>query len=137
MTDNIARSGTNTSFLFPAAQPPAGSPGRKLRRRGRGGLGLFFLFGGGDFEEALVHVEGQLFGLAGEHLHELAEVEVEHELEILTGEALTRGQRCLAFFLPFGVRLSVGGCGFAAPQRTEEFQLAGFQRGHSRETGWF
>ena len=58
----------------------------------------------------MVHVEGELFGLAGEHLHELAEIEVEHELEILTGEALARGQRCLAFFFPFGVRLSVGVC---------------------------
>ncbi len=36
----------------------------------------------------LHHVEAQFFGLAGEHLHELDEVEIEHELQVLAGQLL-------------------------------------------------
>ena len=36
----------------------------------------------------LLHVEGQLLGLAGEHLRQFEEVEEEHELQVLTRQAL-------------------------------------------------
>lgn len=36
----------------------------------------------------LLHVEGELFGLAGEHFGDLQQGEEKHELEVLAGEAL-------------------------------------------------
>ena len=35
-----------------------------------------------------MHVRDEFFGLAGEHLHELAEIEIKHELEILALQLL-------------------------------------------------
>ena len=49
-------------------------------------LFFFLLAAAAVFEEVLLHVEGQLFGLAGEHLAELVQVQKEHELEVLAGE---------------------------------------------------
>ena len=56
-------------------------------RRGRG-RGRGIVAGGGCFEQALLHVEGQFLGLAGEHFGQLEEGEEEHDLQVLTGHFL-------------------------------------------------
>lgn len=53
----------------------------------RGGRFVVLVFAG-DFQKVLLHVEGQLFRLAGEHFGQFQQIEEQHERQVLTRQAL-------------------------------------------------